>query len=143
MNLGGNARDAMPLGGPLDSSAAFSPNRRRPVFLPLRVCSKCATPALAWTILKARMFEPFFTSKDKGKGTGLGLSTVYGVISQAGGDMSRKWAGSRLQVPYLLAAGVGGTENSSSRAGDAAPGGLETVLLVEDEPGLRALAETI
>src|SRR5262249_43028095 len=95
--------------------------------------------------IKAQMFEPFFTSKAKGKGTGLGLSTVYGVISQAGSEIeveSEPGAGTRFMI-YLPAA-VGEVEEPPHAAkGGAAPGGLETVLLVEDEDGLRQLATTI
>jgi two-component system cell cycle sensor histidine kinase/response regulator CckA len=90
------------------------------------------------------MFEPFFTSKDKGKGTGLGLSTVYGVVSQAGGDIeveSEPGQGSRFRIWFPLASGE--AEELSPTPADATPVGLETVLLVEDEPGVRALAETV
>jgi two-component system cell cycle sensor histidine kinase/response regulator CckA len=94
--------------------------------------------------VKAQMFEPFFTSKDKGKGTGLGLSTVYGVVSQAGGEIdvdSEPGHGSRFRIYFPLAAGA--PEELPLAPGDASPVGLETVLLVEDEPGVRALADTV
>ena len=94
--------------------------------------------------VKARMFEPFFTSKDKGKGTGLGLSTVYGVVSQAGGEIevdSEPGQGSQFRIYFPAAAGEVGRFRHPPAT--AAPAGLETVLLVEDEASVRALAETI
>jgi len=93
--------------------------------------------------VKARMFEPFFTSKEKGKGTGLGLSTVYGVVAQAGGEIevdSAPGQGSQFRIYFPLA--VAEAEETPPPV-SAAPGGLETILLVEDEAGVRALAETI
>jgi CheY-like chemotaxis protein len=94
--------------------------------------------------VKAQMFEPFFTSKDKGKGTGLGLSTVYGVVAQTGGEIeveSEPGKGSHFKLYFPLAEGT--PEDLPSTSGDATPVGLETVLLVEDEPGVRTLAETV
>jgi hypothetical protein len=93
---------------------------------------------------QARMFEPFFTSKEQGKGTGLGLSTVYGVVSQAGGDIkveSEQGVGTSFRVYFPLA--TDGKTESLFMPADTAPVGLETVLLVEDEPGVRALAEVV
>ena len=146
MNLAGNARDAMPLGGLLAIECGLLPEPlERPGFLPLRVMLEVRDNGVGMDeSVKARMFEPFFTSKDKGKGTGLGLSTVYGVVSQAGGDIdveSEPGQGSRFRLYFPLASGE--PEALPPVPNDAAPVGLETVLLVEDEPGVRALAETV
>jgi two-component system cell cycle sensor histidine kinase/response regulator CckA len=94
--------------------------------------------------VKAQMFDPFFTSKDKGKGTGLGLSTVYGVVAQAAGEIdvhSEMGEGSRFLIYFPMASGE--VDALPKAPGDATPVGLETVLLVEDEPGVRALANTV
>ena len=88
----------------------------------------------------ARIFEPFFTTKETGKGTGLGLATVYGIVQQSGGHLdvaSAAGAGTTFKV-YLPRAG------GDRRRMDASPvwsfhAGSETVLVVEDEDGVRAL----
>lgn len=146
MNLAGNARDAMPLGGMLEIECGILPEpAERPGFPPLSVLLEVRDNGIGMDdSTKARMFEPFFTSKDQGKGTGLGLSTVYGVISQAGGDIdveSEPGRGSRFRIYFPLAAGE--AEGLPPVPDDGTPVGLETVLLVEDEPGVRALAETV
>ncbi|HEV8431166.1 MAG TPA: response regulator [Pyrinomonadaceae bacterium] len=94
---------------------------------------------------RARIFEPFFTTKDKGKGTGLGLSTVYGIVKQSGGNIwvySEPSRGTTLKV-YLPQ--LEGEEQPVERvpAESAAPGGWETILLVEDEDIVRGLARQI
>ncbi len=146
MNLAGNARDAMPLGGLLEIECGTLPQPLdRPGFPPLSVVLEVRDNGIGMDdATQARMFEPFFTSKDQGKGTGLGLSTVYGVISQAGGDIdveSAPGAGSRFRIYFPLAAG--NVQELPPPANDATPVGLETVLLVEDEPGVRALVEAV
>src|ERR1019366_1810307 len=146
MNLAVNARDAMPLGGTLEIECALLPEPlERPGVAPLSVLLEVRDTGVGMDeAVKAQMFEPFFTSKDKGKGTGLGLSTVYGVVSQAGGEIdveSKPGEGSRFRIYLPLATGE--VEELPPVPGDAAPVGLETVLLVEDEPGVRALAETV
>ena len=146
MNLAGNARDAMPLGGLLEIDCGILPQPlERPGFPPLSVILDVRDHGIGMDAsTKARMFEPFFTSKDKGKGTGLGLSTVYGVVSQAGGDIdveSEPGEGSRFRIYFPLAAGK--AEELPLLPNDATPVGLETVLLVEDEPGVRALADAV
>jgi nitrogen-specific signal transduction histidine kinase len=146
MNLAGNARDAMPLGGMFEIECGLLPEPvTRPGFPPLSVLLEVRDTGIGMDEpTKARMFEPFFTSKGQGKGTGLGLSTVYGVVSQAGGDIdveSEPGHGSKFRIYFPLAAGK--AEELPPLPDDAAPVGLETVLLVEDEPGVRALAETV
>jgi two-component system cell cycle sensor histidine kinase/response regulator CckA len=146
MNLAGNARDAMPLGGLLEIDCGILPQPLdRPGFAPLSVALDVRDNGIGMDdATKARMFEPFFTSKDKGKGTGLGLSTVYGVISQAGGDIeveSIPGEGSRFRIYFPRAAAD--AEELTPPPNDATPVGLETVLLVEDEPGVRALVEAV
>jgi two-component system, cell cycle sensor histidine kinase and response regulator CckA len=146
MNLAGNARDAMPLGGLLAIECGLlAEPLERPGFPPLRVMLEVRDNGVGMDdAIKARMFEPFFTSKDHGKGTGLGLSTVYGVVSQAGGDIdveSKPGEGCRFRLYFPMASGE--PEALAPVPSDAAPVGLETVLLVEDEPGVRALAETV
>jgi PAS domain S-box-containing protein len=146
MNLAVNARDAMPLGGTLDIECRLLPEPiERPGHPPLNILLEVRDTGVGMDeAVKARMFEPFFTSKDKGKGTGLGLSTVYGVVAQAGGEIqvdSEPGQGSQFRIYFPSA--VAEAEEAPPAAGGAAPGGLETILLVEDEAGVRALTETI
>jgi two-component system cell cycle sensor histidine kinase/response regulator CckA len=92
-----------------------------------------------------KVFEPFFTTKEVGKGTGLGLSTVYGIVKQSGGYIfadSKVGEGTRFTI-YLPAHEV---EVKASRSRAAKPQeselwGTGTVLLVEDEPMVRTVAE--
>jgi CheY-like chemotaxis protein len=90
---------------------------------------------------KTRIFEPFFTTKDLGKGTGLGLATVFAIMSQFRGGIeveSEPARGStiRLYFPYVEATIVEPLLRVHTRAAT----GTETVLLVEDNPQLRAVA---
>jgi len=98
------------------------------------------------TATLARVFEPFFTTKEKGKGTGLGLATAYGIIKQSGGYIacdSEPGRGTRFQIflPRSL-------ERPEGAASEAVPSrqslrGSETVLLVEDEEGVRRLSRKL
>jgi CheY-like chemotaxis protein len=91
------------------------------------------------------LFEPFFTTKELGKGTGLGLSTVYGIVKQSGGYIwvsSEVGKGSVFKV-YLPRHEEGG-KAAQRMAEQAAPHqGTETILLVEDEEGVRDLVRDI
>jgi two-component system, cell cycle sensor histidine kinase and response regulator CckA len=97
------------------------------------------------TATLARVFEPFFTTKEVGKGTGLGLATAYGIVKQSGGYIacdSEPGLGTRFQIflPRSLESAA-----PVARKVEASPDrrGAETVLLVEDEEGVRRLSRKL
>ncbi|HTB83117.1 MAG TPA: response regulator [Candidatus Sulfotelmatobacter sp.] len=147
MNLAVNARDAMPKGGKLvietsavefdESIGQQCPQARAGSFACLSV-SDTGT-GIPPEILP-RIFEPFFTTKDVGKGTGLGLATVFGIIQLHQGWISvYSQAGNgttfRIYIPRL--ARISGQKFVASTT-ELPRGGNETILVVEDEPKLRA-----
>lgn len=147
LNLVVNARDAMPKGGVLTlatSSAEFDeagarlhPGRRPGLFVCLTVADTGCGMDDATLV---RLFEPFFTTKEPGKGTGLGLATVYGILQQHDGWVevsSAPGVGSIFRL-YLPAIGAPVAAPVSRPAGKSERGGNETILLVEDEPAVRA-----
>lgn len=152
MNLAVNAADAMPQGGQLrlatntvDVDNAWA--RRHPPMTPGRyvrlVVSDTGIGMSPET--KARVFEPFFTTKQPGKGTGLGLATVYGIVKQSGGFI---WVTSQLQrgssFEIYLPAVQDPIESALPVSRQAEPtGGTETVLLAEDDGGVRGLARDV
>jgi signal transduction histidine kinase/CheY-like chemotaxis protein len=143
MNLVVNARDAMPDGG----RVVISTCRGGEDTVVLSV-SDTGTGMDADTL--ARAFEPFFTTKPLGKGTGLGLSTVYGIAQQSGGDVAiRSEPGSGTTVTMSLPASRPLKAGLTLRPGEAGhqpadppPEGI-TILLVEDEPGVRSVVRRI
>src|SRR6185503_5474469 len=112
-------------------------------------------PAGPWVVLEvrdtgvgmdketlSRIFEPFFTRKERGRGTGLGLAMVYGIVEQSGGHIharSEPGVGSSFTIYLPRAASTPALQETAHPAAAHDPG-CETVLLVEDEPPVRALA---
>ncbi len=158
-NLLVNARDAMPLGGKViidcenvnvdDAYAAGQPGLKPGRYVRIRV-TDTGTGMDAATL--QRVFEPFFTTKPKGQGTGLGLATVYGIVNQAGGDVSiysELGVGTRAHVllpvsdeaPRLVAA----PDDPSTRDPGTVttPRERATLLVVEDAADLREITEMI
>jgi CheY-like chemotaxis protein len=148
-NLVLNARDAMPQGGRITigssnvvrNEASDGPDYpSRPGHYVLLVVSDDGEGMSPET--RARIFEPFYTTKELGRGTGLGLSTVYGIVQQSGGHIavqSEPGAGSTFRV-YLPAVLAAGAPSAASEQAPAYPRGSETVLLVEDNIYVRRLA---
>jgi len=149
MNLAVNARDAMLRGGRLTIETGrrylgeeycahhseLEPGHY--ALLAITDSGHGMSPATA-----ARIFEPFFTTKETGKGTGLGLSTVYGIVKQSGGHISvysEVGRGTCFRM-YLPRVGVVDDESTETASDEPAPTGQETVLVAEDEDGVRKLA---
>ena len=149
MNLCVNARDAMPSGGLLRIETAnaeidITPADGRETMVPGRyaVLSVSDTGSGIPREILSKIFEPFFTTKDQGKGTGLGLAMVYGIVKQAGGYV---WVDSELGLGTTFNICLPRVDEPVARVlEEAAPArGSETILLVEDEGALRAIAREI
>jgi signal transduction histidine kinase/ActR/RegA family two-component response regulator len=166
MNLVVNARDAMPEGGKLKIETANTqsywssvhPERAGQPGVMLAVSDDgCGMDEAT----RSRIFEPFFSTKEKGKGTGLGLSMVYGTVEQSGGSikvLSAPGRGTTIQIwlPRAEQAEQSDREGQAGRADGAeqaaklpeakkpleikSPLGTETVLLAEDDQGVRRIA---
>ncbi len=164
VNLAVNARDAMPEGGKLtvhtanvtaDESATFGYKgmpRADYVLVEVSDTGSGIPPEII-----EKIFEPFFSTKEVGKGTGLGLSTVYGIVKQTGGFIYADSEPGRTSFRIFLPRHVPGVEElaaesaapaiatvefaaeSAVRAASTDLTGQGTILLVEDEEGLRAL----
>jgi nitrogen-specific signal transduction histidine kinase/ActR/RegA family two-component response regulator len=151
MNLALNSRDAMPNGGLLsihtDRIEAGGEDSISPTLDPgpyTQITISDTGQGMTSEVLE-RIYEPFFTTKSRGRGTGLGLSTVYGIVQQAGGDISvRSQPGKGTTFTILLPAcdelAPAGLEGDLEAV---APGRNEKVLVVEDESAVRRLVERV
>jgi signal transduction histidine kinase len=155
LNLALNARDAMPDGGKLtieSANAYLDQNYVDTLSEPVQA-GQYVMIAVADTghgmdrATRERAFDPFFTTKEVGKGTGLGLSQVYGFVRQSGGHV-RVYSeiGEGTTVKIYLRRHLGAAEEDSERSPESsAPRAIaaETILVVEDDVGLRAYTTEI
>jgi two-component system cell cycle sensor histidine kinase/response regulator CckA len=151
VNLAVNARDAMPGGGTLTlQTFAVSADEARKIgsdILPVAEYTALRVGDTGTGIpsgLLGKIFEPFFTTKEVGKGTGLGLSTVYGIVKQSGGFIfaeSEEGQGTAFTIylPVHHAEAAPARSLKKETAGEL--WGTGTILLVEDEAMVRAVAE--
>ncbi|MDQ8154032.1 MAG: PAS domain-containing protein [Gemmatimonadota bacterium] len=148
LNIAVNARDAMPEGGVLTLAtfdATIAPNAPE--------CHDGVPPGSYSVVsvgdtgigmsadVRAHIFEPFFTTKPVGKGTGLGLASVYGIVKQMAGHLrveSAAGVGTKFLI-YLPVAPID-AETGTALGVESTPGGTEHVLVVEDDPAVRAVA---
>jgi two-component system, cell cycle sensor histidine kinase and response regulator CckA len=145
MNLVLNARDAMPEGGALAVSTHRPGTRRLPggsaptpgyAALEVRDTGPGIDPAIA-----PHLFEPFFTTKPPGEGTGLGLTTVRSIVAQHEGRVTwESQPGEGAVFRVFLPVASAATAAAHSREAVTLARGSETVLLVEDDAGVRSLA---
>ena len=149
MNLAVNARDAMPRGGKLMiSTRHVSASELNAEFVAgvsgYAMVSVSDTGTGMDEATQQRMFEPFFTTKPLDKGTGLGLATVYGLVKQYEGFVRVKSAvGVGTMFEIYLPTAVEAVDASPAAKGKAGAKAAGTVLLVEDEPAVRAVARRV
>jgi PAS domain S-box-containing protein len=148
VNLASNARDAMPSGGklvieiaPIDLDEGPSSKTLGLPSGPYVMIAVSDTGVGMDSATRSRLFEPFFTSKGPGKGSGLGLATVYGIVKQSKGQItvySQPGCGSIFEI-YLPRV----EEPVAEPPRRASAKGSETILLVDDEEGVRKLVHAV
>jgi PAS domain S-box-containing protein len=150
LNLAVNARDAMTDGGKLtietsnavldEAYAGAHSEVRAGAYVMVAVSD--TGPGIPSSI-REKVFEPFFTTKEVGRGTGLGLSMVYGFVKQSGGHIklySEEGHGTTFKI-YLPQAAEQSVDLKEAATGELV-GGIETILVVEDDPVVRASVTT-
>jgi CheY-like chemotaxis protein len=149
VNLAMNSRDAMPNGGKfmietsqveLMADTPGRPGSLSPGSFVVLTVSDTGIGMDANT--RSRLFEPFFTTKGQGKSTGLGLSIVYGIVKQSGGDISvysQPGAGTIFEI-YLPKSKE---QEASMRRIPRGPRGTETILVADDDDGVRKLVHAV
>ncbi|HEY3283162.1 MAG TPA: ATP-binding protein [Armatimonadota bacterium] len=153
LNLAVNARDAMPDGGTIRIETAqveLSPGN--PALQSEAAPGHYVLLAVVDSghgmdeTTQAQIFQPFFTTKEKGQGTGLGLATVYGAARQAGGWVlvtSRPGDGATFRVYLPVSAERNQGETETQVAPVPSSGGHETVLVVDDDPAVRQVVKAV
>lgn len=151
VNLAVNARDAMPHGGRLtittdhvtvdEQDVRVDPEMKQGEF----VCLATSDTGIGISKeIRDKIFEPFFTTKGPGKGSGLGLAVIYGIVKQHNGWIhvySQVGQGTTFKIYLPAYQGAEPAKNVSATTGQQrARGHGERILLVEDEPGVRAVA---
>ena len=152
MNLVINARDAMPMGGKLtietanvdfdDPYVSHHPGASKGAYVMLAISDNGLGMD---SETQSHIFEPFYTTKEKGKGTGLGLSTVYGIVKQSNGFIwvySEPGKGTAFKIYFPRREGKS-TKGVIEIRHESRLRGSETVLIAEDEAPVRALASRI
>jgi DNA-binding response OmpR family regulator len=152
MNLAIKARDAMPTGGLLIiETSNVELDQSYAITHPEAPVGPCIALTVSDTgygmdrLTQARIFEPFFTTKEPGQGTGLGLATVYGIVTQSGGEISvasQPGHGTTFRILLPASARVA-DDRADAHEHAATSGGSETILLVEDDTLIRNLVRTV
>jgi two-component system, cell cycle sensor histidine kinase and response regulator CckA len=153
MNLAINSRDAMPKGGKLtietfNTELSTEYSETHPDVIPGRYVAFAISDTgvgIAKEIM-SQIYEPFFTTKERGKGTGLGLSTVYGIVKQSGGHIwcySEVERGTTFKIYFPRVDKEIREPIPQTALTDQLPHGTETILIAEDEESVRKLCSNM